>query len=317
MNTTCARFQHGFRPVFLVLFPVLFFQLSALAFSKDFSKKPEVDFEATTTAQDALIEVAEKTRMNNVEAEPLAACDALIADETLPPSLREWAVRRKVELLTYTMREGEAVEVGRKWLAEHPDGEGALDMRLGMAHVMATRENARFVPEYQEVRKFYDDLFSRHDPLDLRVMECRLEYAMLLFRLSQFDPAARVEAWAQCDTAARDAGRLQVSTSDPVLARHAANLAQRATTRKTQLTSAQLPLTTREAHIESLKRSDEKLKKQEARLNEAIRDGRWPTTYPDQWDEETWERYKKVYMEVYEATQAEIDTWEKPAHLRK
>ncbi len=315
MNTTCASFQHGLRPVYFVLIPVLFFQLAVPAFPRDFSKKPEVPFEATTTAQDALIEVAEKTRMNNVEAEPLAACDALIADETLPPPLREWAARRKVELLTYTMREGESVEAGRKWLAEHPDGEGALEMRLAVAHIMATRENARFVPEYQEVRKFYDDFFSRHDPLDLRVMECRLEYAMLLFRLSQFDPAARVEALSQCDTAAKDAGRL--ATSDPVLALHAAGLALRATARKVQLTSARLPSNTREAHIESLKRSEGKRKEQEARLNEAIRDGRWPTTTPEYWDEETWERYKKVYMEVYEATQAEIDTWEKPAHLRK
>ena len=79
----------------------------------EFTERPKLPFDATTFEQDALVEEAEHMRGDNQEIEPVIACDALIADKTVPMKLRSWAVRQKIKLCTYAGREWEALEAGK------------------------------------------------------------------------------------------------------------------------------------------------------------------------------------------------------------
>jgi len=161
-----------------------------------FTELPDVPFEATTTEQDTLIEQASSMRGDNVEAEPVAACDALIADDTLVFELRCWAVRQKMKLCTYARREWEALDAGRAWVSEHSDSEGydPLPIRLTMANVIATRGHEDFIPLYADVKAVFDDLFSNHPSEGFEMADAHLAYSSALGKLMSINPALHYEA---------------------------------------------------------------------------------------------------------------------------
>jgi len=160
-------------------------------------ERPEVPFEATTLEQDALLE-ASAMLGDNREESSVAACDALIADETLPFELRCWAVRQKIRLCAYACREWEALEAGRKWLQEHGDEDydpGAIRVTLG--GIIAYRGHANFVPLGADAKEIFDELISNQPTDDLDKVKLHEDYSRLLRKLKRTNPALHQRAAEQ------------------------------------------------------------------------------------------------------------------------
>ncbi|HDP34882.1 MAG TPA: hypothetical protein ENN29_07205 [Candidatus Hydrogenedentes bacterium] len=169
------------------------FTVSFYEFSGDM---PRVPFEATTFEQDDLIKEA-RMRWDNEEAESVAACDLLIADETLPFELRCWAVRQKMTLCTYAGRCAEALDTGRAWLRDHgTEDPHALYIRRVMAHILVRRCRPEFVLLYdlEGIREIFDDFFANHPADNLYVINAHYDYGEVLEKLAAVDEALRYEA---------------------------------------------------------------------------------------------------------------------------
>ena len=155
----------------------------------EFTERPEVPFEATTFEQDALVEEAEHMRGDSKEIEPVIACDALIADKTVPLKLRSWAVRQKIKLCTYAGREWEALDAGKAWL----QGDGAkdpyaLDIRVVMGQILAQRGHGGFVPMYEDAKEVFEDLFEHHRPDNDLVVRGYLNYCEFMYKRKEVYP---------------------------------------------------------------------------------------------------------------------------------
>ena len=169
---------------------------------REFTDRPKVPFEATTFEQDALVRDAEGMRGDNREKEPVAACDALIADETLPFELRSWAVRQKMKLCTYASRTWEAIEAGRAWLDAHGDEDPyAKEIRVMLGHIMAQRGHPGFVPLHDDAKAVFEDIFEHHPPDTMMIIDSHVNYAMLLERLAWTNEALKVLAINHCTIA--------------------------------------------------------------------------------------------------------------------
>ena len=168
----------------------------------DFTEPPKVPFEATTFEQDALIKEAAAMRVDNQEKEPTAACDQLIADETLPFELRSWAVRQKMKLCTYARREREAIKTGRDWVDKHGDEDDfALEIRAVMGQIISQRGHPGFVPSYDEAKAVFDDIFEHHPADTMLVIQSHFNYAMLLEKLGLMNGTLNVLGVQHCGLA--------------------------------------------------------------------------------------------------------------------
>ena len=163
---------------------------------QEFSREvPEVPYEATTFEQDDLIEQAKQMQWDNKEIEPVAACDALIPDETLPYELRCWAVRQKMTLCTYACRHKEALETGRSWLREQGNSDpNAPYIRRVLAHILAGRCSEKELLEYDGIQEIFDEIFANHTSDNLHAIEMRFDYARVLKKLGKRDKKMKTEA---------------------------------------------------------------------------------------------------------------------------
>ena len=183
-------------------YAILFVLLSGSVYAvpavsmQEFSREvPELPYEATTFEQDDLIEQAAQMLWDNKEIAPVAACNALIPDETLPYELRCWAVRQKMTLCTYACQHKEALETGRTWLREQGDKDPhSLYIRRVLAHILAGRCNKQELLEYDGTEEIFEEIFAHHTMDDLHVIEMRFDYGRVLEKLGKEDETLKSEA---------------------------------------------------------------------------------------------------------------------------
>jgi hypothetical protein len=149
---------------------------------------PELPYEATTVAQDELVDIIKGNSEDRSKESKLAASKRLAEDPAAPEELVRWAVFKMVEIYSFGSQPGLAVEVGRAWLAKHPDHPEALSLRLVLAQNFSMRGGGGFKPTPAEVIAAYDDIFKNHDPQDWRVIEARVGLARRLFDFGQLYP---------------------------------------------------------------------------------------------------------------------------------
>lgn len=183
----------------------------------EFTELPEVPFEATTFEQDALIKEASAMRVDNKEKEPTAACDQLIADETLPFELRGWAVRQKMKLCTYARREWEAIETGRDWVNKYGEKDtNALKIRAVMGQIMAQRGHPGFVPLYDDAKAVFEDIFEHYPDDTMLAIQSHVNYAMLLEKLGLMNGALNVLAVQQYGIAVNALEKFLDTEEEPI-----------------------------------------------------------------------------------------------------
>lgn len=181
---------------------------------REFSERPYVPFEATTFEQDALIEAA-AMRGDNREETSTAACDALIADETLPFELRCWAVRQKMSLCAYARREWEALETGQEWLLDHGEADyDPLAIRYQMGQMVAYRGHDGFIPRYEDAKVIFEDLFAHHPADNLLIVQAHLDYSNFLGKWVMTNPDLHQEAVTQVGNAADALERILENNTD-------------------------------------------------------------------------------------------------------
>ena len=100
---------------------------------------PDLPYEATTLAQDELIEKIRKLEGDFRERAALIACDQIKRDPNAHPALRRWAALERITLLCYTNRAMQAVLEAEEWLLEHPDDPNALGIKYTAAQIIAQR----------------------------------------------------------------------------------------------------------------------------------------------------------------------------------
>ncbi len=176
-----------------------------IAFS-EFTRRPQVSFEATTFRQDDLLYAAEGRRRPgaNENYAPVEACDVLIADDALPFELRSWAVRQKMKLCTYSNDEWEALATGHDWVNTHGDEDPwAFEIRVVMGQIVSQRAHANFVPVYEDVRMVFDDLFEHHPQDTMLVVQAHVNFAHTMERLSLMDASLRLRGVKHCGIAVK------------------------------------------------------------------------------------------------------------------
>jgi hypothetical protein len=121
----------------------------------------------------------------------LAACEQILRDSNVPPTLERWAYLRRMEVYATTSQEDRAVAIGRSWIAANPGNPLVLKVRLKIANLYTYFRSDRFEPTFAEVDAAFSELLSdRYEP-SLDVVEARLLYSEALrrqFILAQGEP---------------------------------------------------------------------------------------------------------------------------------
>lgn len=170
---------------------LLLMGLPALAGPWDnYNPFPKLPYEATTVAQDELVEVIEGRRGEDRSDEAkVAACRQLAEDPAAPVELRRWAVFSAVKInIMYLNRVPEAISMGRAWLAEYSEDPEALRLRLVIAQAYSDRRQSPFEPTPEEVLAAYDEIFKNHDPQDWEVIQARVYLARRLSAIASLYP---------------------------------------------------------------------------------------------------------------------------------
>lgn len=123
---------------------------------------PELSYEATTLAQDELIEAARELAGDHREEAALNACDRLRWDPAAHPDLRRWAALERITLLCFASREWEAVAEAEIFLRDNPDDPNALGIKYTIARILAQRRHADFQPTWDDFWDVMTRLLDEH-----------------------------------------------------------------------------------------------------------------------------------------------------------
>lgn len=142
-------------------------------------KFPEVPYEATTFEQDDLIYILKGTFTGEITVTWQEACDRLIADESLPIVLRNWALRKKMYLFYSECQIREALRIGREWIQKYgnTDADSFLVRWLMATYVSEQKCYADYSPLYHDVKEVFDGLFANMPDDDETLYRAHLRYA--------------------------------------------------------------------------------------------------------------------------------------------
>lgn len=146
----------------------------------NFNPPPKLPYDATTLEEDDLFRIADSLAGDGFEAAQLQACEDLMSSPNVPFELYRWAFLRRVDLLSYTYREHQAVDILDQWLGTHPDDPNAMGIRITKAEIVGDRGHARFQPTLQMKEDAYDELFQHHQGNDIALVNARMKFVVVL-----------------------------------------------------------------------------------------------------------------------------------------